>query len=136
MLHQCHAPVMCYCNASLAQQAAGPLIRQVPFIRALYSPALNFSPFPKNKGCIYSMWAGSFPVTPSKGREEVQQEHKSLSMTSRSDCLSGSHLSPQFRSHHWFIDPASPSLSQGRKRFLKETISFVRQVFLKPHNYS
>lgn len=41
------APVMCYCNTSLAGRAAGPRIRQVPFIKAFNSPALNFPSFPR-----------------------------------------------------------------------------------------
>lgn len=41
------APAMCYCNTSLAGQAAGPRIRQVPFIRAFNSPALNFPSLPR-----------------------------------------------------------------------------------------
>lgn len=41
------APVMCYCNTSLAGQAAGPRIRQVPFIRVFNSPALNFPSLPR-----------------------------------------------------------------------------------------
>lgn len=65
-----------------------------------------------------------------------QQEHKALCMMSRSGCPSGCDLFPQFKSHHWFIDPASPSLPRRTEVCLKEAISVVRQVFPKSHTYS
>lgn len=57
-------------------------------------------------------------------------------MTIRSDRLSGCDLSPQLRSHRWFINPALPSLSRERSVRLKAAVSFVRQVFPESHTYN
>lgn len=109
------APVMCYCNTSLARRAAGPRIRQVPFIRAFNSPALSFFLSPEKKGCVCGVgW--EVPPALHPWQQQVLQEQRRLQhMVRGSDHLSCCDLSLHLKSHLWFIDLTLSSL-HGKER--------------------
>lgn len=121
------APMMCYCSTSLAWRAAGPRIRQVPFIRAFNSPALSFFLSPGNKGCVCSVgW--EVPLALHPWWQQVLQEQRRLQrMVRRSAHLSGCDLSLHFKSHHWFIDLTLSSL-HGKGRCPLKRHSLTGQV--------